>query len=162
MGGMGDDRMWRFRRRWSRPVLESVAASEVAFGAWKSYLCAAITRKRVVPKTLVWASQWLLVVVVVTMCSNSCSEAQDRWSEPHLVDNVLAVRKTKSCRCKIKPERRGKSAVNSCFKLTRLLYQLCVDQLALGKLELCKQLPELPLSMMMLLCTYGTELPPIS
>lgn len=46
-------------------------------------LCTAVTRKSVVPETLVRTGQWLLIVVVVAMCGNSSCEAEKSWRKPH-------------------------------------------------------------------------------
>lgn len=47
------------------------------------YLSPAVTGEGVVPKTLMWTGQWLLVMVVITMRCNSSYEAQERRSKPH-------------------------------------------------------------------------------
>jgi hypothetical protein len=49
-----------------------------------SYLFATITRKRVVPQTLMRAVQRVLVMTMVAVRSYSSREAQKRGSEPHL------------------------------------------------------------------------------
>lgn len=53
------------------------------------YLSSTVTRKGVVPKTLMGTSQWLLVMVVITMRCNSSYEAQERRSKPHLAKNFI-------------------------------------------------------------------------
>lgn len=49
-----------------------------------SYLGSTVAGKRVVPQSLMWASQWLLVVTVVAVRSYSSCEAQECGSKPHL------------------------------------------------------------------------------
>lgn len=72
-----------------RVGLFSTINTDVETGiARASYLLATVSRKRVVPETLVGAGQWLLVVVMVAMCSHGGGEAQKRWGEPHGVDSV--------------------------------------------------------------------------
>jgi hypothetical protein len=70
-----------------RPKVEIPENTESAFakvnccscaniGTLETYLSAAVTRKCVVPQLLKRASQWLLVVTVVTMSSHCRREAE--------------------------------------------------------------------------------------
>jgi hypothetical protein len=81
--------MWKCRRRWNRPVTRSIATPKLQLVLKGVYLSAAIARKRVVPQSLMRASQWLLVMINVAMGSNSRSKAHKSWSEPHLAKYVF-------------------------------------------------------------------------
>lgn len=102
---------------------------------WISHLCSAITRKSVVPKTLMWTSQWLLVVAAVRCyCSY---KAQKCGSEPHLA-KVLS--NNGGGKNKIVEKEAGfkerETAVNSRHESRIHHYQLYSDEVALGKLTL--------------------------
>lgn len=65
--------------------MRSVTAWARRLRVGSAYLSSTVTGKRVVPQSLVWPSQWFLVVAVVAVRSYSSREARnDRGSEPHI------------------------------------------------------------------------------
>jgi hypothetical protein len=109
--------MWRCRKRWNRPVLKSGSALKIDLRFGRPYLSTAIARKRIVPQSLMWTGQWLLVVIMVAMSSNSRSKAQKSRSKPHHTDFVSQEEEVKKSGELEKMTREPE--VNSCGKLAR-------------------------------------------
>jgi len=75
--------MSRCRKRLSLPVCRSIVLLETQFGVRScTNLSSTISRKRVVPKILVRAIHWLLIMVAVSG-SKSC-EAENGGGKSHL------------------------------------------------------------------------------
>jgi hypothetical protein len=79
-----------------------------------SYLGSTVAGKRVVPQSLMWASQWLLVVTMVAVRSYSSCEAQECGSKPHLAGfQGMMGEKMEERRCKNRSGDSGMLLVNS-------------------------------------------------